>query len=208
MSPFERAPEPEILASGASRWTERWLARRHDARIALQPLPTFRWPTARKRPLNQHLEPVLMDMTAQHCAYCDAFPIRGAAVPTIDHFRPKSAFEELAFTWTNLYPACNACQRIKQEQFEAGLLRPDDPDYAFDCYFLYDHASGELRPNPGATPVDQGRADVSIRLFGLNDQGRPSMRKRAVKHARAATDEPEPLDAHPYRFAVQDVLPR
>ncbi|MCB9798082.1 MAG: TIGR02646 family protein [Alphaproteobacteria bacterium] len=167
------------------------------------PSRLFKWPKLAGRSLAEHLEAPLQAMTDEHCAYCDGYPTNGLATRTIDHFRPKSTFPELAFDWTNLYPACNACQE-RRDAWDDGLIAPDAPDYSFSRFFLYDPHTGEVRVNLCASPADQARAKVTIRLFRLNQDGRPRHRLRMHERWRACRHDPalnDPID-WPYRFAL------
>jgi hypothetical protein len=53
--------------------------------------------------VNQKLLPLLKNQTQDHCSFCDAFPVDPPSIPTIEHFRPKTAFPKEAFKWENLY---------------------------------------------------------------------------------------------------------
>jgi len=48
-------------------------------------------------------------MTQAHCAFCDG-QIGAESRETVEHFRPKGLFPELAYAWDNLFPCCDLCQ--------------------------------------------------------------------------------------------------
>lgn len=193
-----RRPEaPAFLAEHGNAWSERWAARRAE-----DPAARFRWVSYEGTAVNLHVRPLLAAMTAGHCAYCDASELGAVSLETIDHFRPKDAFPLHAYAWANLFPACDVCQNTKGNQFVDELLKPDDDEYTFERFFLYDVKTGELEPNPGARAEDQRRAAETIRIFGLNLHGRPTSRKRMRERRLRQGDDPEPLDTWPYRFAV------
>lgn len=73
------------------------------------------------------------------------------------------------------------------------MLKPDDPRYESDRYFVYRASTGQLEPNPAASAGDQDRARVTIELLRLDGGGRPAGRRRA---ARDYADYAE----RPYRF--------
>lgn len=187
----ERGAEPEVLLSRAARWTAAFLA---------DTSREFHWPQVEGRSLNLHLLPALSAMTAEHCAYCDGYPITAVAYKTIDHFRPKAQFRDLAFRWDNFFLACPACNSHKREQWDERLLRPDEVEFAFLRYFIFDFASGELEPNPAAAPDDQARARTTIDLLGLNSEGSAGARKRALRVQPTAPISSEDRDDRPYRF--------
>jgi uncharacterized protein (TIGR02646 family) len=201
MTPFVRGAVPAALSSKGPTWAQSWQARRQEAQDSGKSQPRFKWPTLHKRPLNAVLLPDLMAQTKDHCAFCDGYPLEGKSTPTIEHFRPKSTFPLEAFTWSNLYPACNACQAAKLEQWHDLLLRPDEPGYTFDRYFVFNHRNGEIVLNPGASAADQARADVTLRLFKLNDLGRPASRLNEVDDYESRGHR-RPLDEFEYRFAL------
>jgi uncharacterized protein (TIGR02646 family) len=164
------------------------------ARRAADPSAEFWWP----KQVNQRLLPELLAMTQAHCAYCDGWPMDATGQPTIDHFRPKSRYPHLAFAWGNLFPSCDRCQGSngKGDEWNEALLKPDDLDYSFERYFVYDMVSGWLEPNPAASAPDYERALVTIDLLGLNEGGRPALRKRVLRDYAA-------FEERPYRFLFE-----
>jgi hypothetical protein len=62
-----------------------------------------RWHEIDGAKVNQKLLPLLKNQTQDHCSFCDAFPVDPPSIPTIEHFRPKTAFPREAFKWENLY---------------------------------------------------------------------------------------------------------
>lgn len=193
-----RPLEPGFLAENAAGWTQRWVSRREANASA-----AFAWPQHEGSYVNVLLREHLRDMTAGHCAYCDAFELGAAPRETIDHFRPKSAYPTLAYTWSNLFPCCDVCQTAKSERFVEALLKPDDADYSFERYFVYDVRTGELTPNPAAPTGDRDRASESIRIFDLNSAPRCSSRKRARNLVARYPSWREDLNALPYRFVLE-----
>jgi uncharacterized protein (TIGR02646 family) len=151
------------------------------ARRAREEAAEFRWPEVDGVALNQLLFPTLRRMTAGHCAYCDHFELGEGSRETIDHFRPKSRFPEFAYAWDNLFPACDQCQQHKVEDFHDDLLRPDEPGYRFERYFLFNSHTGMIEINPQASPDDQRRAAFTRVTFGLNQGRRPDARRRWFK---------------------------
>jgi uncharacterized protein (TIGR02646 family) len=116
VTPVTRPPEPAFLAARRERWSESFMQRR-----AKDPRCEFDWHDLDGVPVNQLLMGPLRRMTAGHCAYCDHFELGEGSRETIDHFRPKSAFPELAYAWDNLFPACDQCQQVKGEDLIAAL---------------------------------------------------------------------------------------
>jgi uncharacterized protein (TIGR02646 family) len=190
MRPCTRSPAPEVLArEGAA------IGRNYAARRRANPSHRFQW----RQSLLQAVRAELGRMTAEHCSYCDGYPIDGTGEETIDHFRPKGRpeFHELVCEWTNLFLACSACNNAKQDQWDEALLRPDDPDFRFERYFEYHHESGRLQPSAAASPDDQARARRTIEIFDLNRRGACANRRRTVEWIRRISAE---VDG--YRFLI------
>lgn len=197
---FTRGAAPSVMTpSRVQSWTARWVQR-----VGAQATSAdFQWPTVDQRPLRDHLVGPLLALTADHCAYCDGHPIDDTRTPQVDHFLPKVRHPEHAFAWANLYPSCSACNRAKGDHVtEGALLRPDEPDYAFERYYVFDRRDGVVRPNPGASPADRERARVTIATLGINAGNRPKRRVAAL--LRAERDPDALLDDLPYRFVVAD----
>lgn len=200
MRRFTREPAPHFLESGSADWNKRWQEGRDD-----NPKAQFRWPQIQGTPLNQLLIGTedspgpLKRQTDAHCSYCEQFPISPPGTETIDHFKPKSLFPTEAFSWDNLYFACNHCQR-RGDSWDARLLRPDAPDFEFSRFFLWDFTTGELLPNPAATAEDQARALCTIESFQLN-QKHPGQRLRQQKLRRANPEDE--LALFPYRSFLE-----
>jgi uncharacterized protein (TIGR02646 family) len=188
-----RGEEPTVLVAKGPGWTAAY-----QAKLAEDPAQQFRWPTHERESLNQILLPALESMTLRHCSYCDGFPLGSMARQTIDHFRPKhaQAFPQLAFAWSNLFLACDVCQREKGHDFKAEWLKPDELDYAFERYFVFNFRTGEIEANPAATSDEQACANRTIDGFGLNRANRPGDRKRVLNQYADHVQ----LDERAYRF--------
>jgi len=158
----------------------------------------FNWATYNRRRVNQLIEDNLKNMTQNHCAFCDIFPLRQSG-RTIEHYRPKSMFPRESHLWTNLFYCCHSCQE-KGERFDEALLKPDVQAYDFSAFFICE-IDGEaiiLKPNPRATIPNQDRASITIQIYGLNDFERPEDRYRVL---RQFNDSISPVvDEFPYRF--------
>lgn len=196
MRPFNRLPAPDFLSEHGESWGNEYAVRK-----TANPSYGFKWKRYRGQPVNLQLLPVLREQSQHHCSYCDAFPPK---LPdnTIDHFLPKGnpRFYHLSYQWRNLYFACGHCQRAKMEQFDDALLRPDDPGYSFERYFIFNYSTGEIEVNPAASDMDKQQAEISIRLFGFNLEGQPISRKFVCKSfEKQVLDD---LNEYPFRFLL------
>ena len=149
-------------------------------------------------PVNQKLLPLLKAQTQDHCSFCDNYPVSPPSIDTIEHFRPKAHFPRDAYRGSNLYFCCMWCQQ-KSDDFDEAALQPDAPNYDFDRYFRWDYTLGTIEVNEQASPEDQRRANVTIKLYKLND-GHPSLRKRELR--KRAKDARGLLDDFAYRDYV------
>jgi len=156
MIKIERLPAPEWLLKDWEQWGKDYEASGKK----------FRWRFGDEK--YKELTTLLKIMTANHCSYCDSFPMgRRIIKDTIDHFQPKEDFKLLAYLWENLFIACHYCQE-RGNKYDDRLLKPDKTDYDFDSYFTFDFTTFEIQPNKRASKADQERAKITINLFRLN----------------------------------------
>jgi uncharacterized protein (TIGR02646 family) len=186
MMRIERLPTPECLLVKGAVWTEEY-----------ETSGKFSWRTFQKKAANHWLLPPLREMTGNHCSFCDSYPLNTSG-ETIEHFRPKEPFRQLAYEWTNLFYCCYHCQKKKRANFDEALLKPDHESYEFTSYFIYDSITGELRPNPASSVDHQQRAKVTTEMYGLNHFGRPESRKEFFNKYSGA--QALDLELYPYRF--------
>jgi uncharacterized protein (TIGR02646 family) len=193
MMPIERLPAPDFLTGNFEKW-----GLRYEQRRARNPAAKFFWPVYQKTRINLLLLPDLMAMTAEHCTFCDGFPIETTG-DSIEHFIPVTKEPKLAYQWENLFYCCLKCQASKGEGYSEKLLRPDVDGYSFDHYFQYDTKTGKIIPNIDREHGDQQRAEKTIELYGLNQHGRPKARRRTLKMFVAGLHQ---LTDFPYRFIL------
>lgn len=148
---------------------------------------------------------LLFNMTKGHCAFCDGGNIGAESRKTIEHFRPKSSFQELAYKWENLYPCCDQCQSQKRERFDFALLIPDDVNYQFNNYFIANYHTGEIEPSGFASEDAQQRARVTIEHYGLNLPERKTSRKRERRRYYQRDTETDIKDDFSYRYFLDDM---
>jgi uncharacterized protein (TIGR02646 family) len=190
MMKVSRPETPEILQE-ADQWGVEYAANK-----AANPSYSFQWKTRNGKPINQHILPLLKAMTADHCAYCDGYPVGQMSLETIDHFRPKSVYPELAYQWQNLFLCCTRCQAAKKEEFSDHLLKPDEADYDFNRFFIMNFDSGEIEVNLLATDPDKVKASYTIELLDLNAKAVCISRQRELRSYDPAYN----LDSCCYRY--------
>ncbi|MFA7239591.1 MAG: hypothetical protein WC091_05710 [Sulfuricellaceae bacterium] len=189
MHKMKRPAQPDCLNANWPDWTEDFVTARK-----LDPKHPFGW---RSPACYQEIRRQLSVMTQAHCAFCDG-AIGVESRETVEHFRPKSTFPDLAYEWNNLFPCCDLCQSNKLEKFDPALLKPDELEYAFDNYFVANFSTGEIEPSPHTDANARRQADVTIRLYGLNLPARKKARKREWEAYQR--DAQAALDDYNYRF--------
>ncbi|MCU0286539.1 MAG: TIGR02646 family protein [Acidobacteria bacterium] len=175
MEKIDRQEAPGWLKENCVQWGKEWAAKYAETKRS----SAFQWHQYQNKGYNDLLQD-LAQMTQHHCSYCDAYPM-GRRIPcTIDHFKPKTHFPLDAYKWENLFLSCGLCQE-KGDTFHDLLLKPDEDRYSFDKYFDIDWVTGELKPNRNASPKDRERAEITIKHFRLNDNGKPEDRQKELE---------------------------
>ena len=194
MRKFTRFEAPKIIKDNWESIGENYANKRNA-----NPAYRFSWPQIKSKKLNQIALPILTAQTDNHCSYCDKFPLHNGDY-SIDHFMPKSnpLFYDMVCKWENLYLACKHCQDSKRTDFDELLLRPDDIEFSFNRYFIYNYATHIIDPNPSASDYDKKRAAITIRTFDFNYFGMKTSRRHAFERYSKSTD-PEVNDFN-YRF--------
>jgi len=197
MRPCTRGEEPDLLARYRAELTRDYVTRR-----SANPRARFEWRQREGRSLLEVVREAVAVMTDDHCSYCDGHPINDTGEATVDHLRPKALFSELAYTWTNLFLTCSACNHAKGERWDELLLRPDDPDFRFERYFECDFATGELAPAPTASPDEQARARRTIEILRLNRADTCKSRLRTLRWLRHISSDGDRDLAYRYLIPI------
>lgn len=142
------------------------------------------------------IKKALFSCNNDHCAYCDCHPLQDDRGFEIDHFVPKTIEPLKSFTYTNLFPSCNECNK-KGNNYDTLLLKPDEENYKFEDYFRYDSFTGEIIPNESKPIENQERAKLTTIILRLNIGNKPINRLKAIKKEIKLNT---PLDERPYRY--------
>lgn len=199
MKQIFRTPAPSVIATNWKQWGRAFHS--NDG--------TFYWHQSGGQGVNKILEPFLISMTNNHCAFCDGTPFGHMSPFTIEHFRPKHLFKKLAFHWHNLFPCCYVCQAASNKawrtSFNKAVLKPDDSNYQFSKYFVADFASGRIEVNPTSSASDQNRAQVTIDAYDLNAEIKCKLRASVIKQFKDGINEnpPKTLDDFSFRFFIE-----
>lgn len=184
--------------------TECWEALTKQFIAAKNKNPKYQFIWYKKFKYEQTLS-LLFSMTQGHCAFCDGGNIGAESRKTIEHFRPKSDFQTLAYKWENLYPCCDQCQNQKGERFDPELLAPDDVNYQFNDYFIANYHTGEIEPSTFANHDAQRRARITLDHYGLNLPERKTSRQRERKRYHLRNRETDIKDDFSYRYFLDDL---
>lgn len=140
------------------------------------PVNPFRYPQSKHRrrqnppsyaPYRRY-KPILKQEFASQCVYC-RLPdgTKGDDTFGVDHYCPQSKFPELATTYTNLFYACNCCNRRKgafwptDAQWHARQFIPNPCDEVMFAHLQY-HAARVDTKSPAGQMAEQ--------LLMLNDE--------------------------------------
>ena len=155
--------------------------------------------------IKKKLMPSLLKMTANHCAFCDYYPLTSDFFhPSIEHFYPKciDKYPEKAYEWENLFPSCNGCTEKKDNDFNLDLLKPDDVNYSFERYFEVT-GDGKLCPSKIADKDSIDRAKITIKIYQFNTRGMLlSERKKWIELYKENSIFAKNPDEHPFRFLI------
>ena len=152
----DRGPEPERLAEIQTRYTLRWV-KYYRCDDGNKPSDS-KW---RVFSLD------LADAFSGLCAYCEN-RCRGE----VDHFRPKSRYPNLVYSWDNWLFACHDCNHAKRERWPPrGYVDPCARSrYARpERFFTFDVVTGEILPKEGLTPGRRRKAQTTIDDLRLNE---------------------------------------
>ncbi len=204
MNKIVRAAAPICLTY---RNNYRKKGRRWQTRYASNPNAQFSWGTFRSQKMSLLIINALSPMTNNHCSFCDKNNvIKGGDRPTIEHYKPKTRWPLLSFVWNNLFLCCYQCQEYKNNEFHNELIKPDRISFDFDHYFIIDFATGNLFPNP-AYPQNIPAAQETIRIYGLNEDARPILRKKEVDAFNNTIVSARNIENFSYRFFILKSIP-
>ena len=152
----DRGPEPDRLARIRDQFTPRWV-RFYGSGVGDKPSDS-RW---------RDFSGDLADAFHGLCAYCEG-PCRGE----VDHFRPKSRYPDLVYSWSNWLFACHDCNHAKGEKWPPrGYVDPcaKSPRAHPEHFFNFDLLTGEILPKEGLSRARRRKAQSTIDDLRLNE---------------------------------------
>jgi len=179
MNKIERTKieRPECLVKKSKDWTKKLIEKRKIKKNY------WNW----HRYNNKNVEHILIEnlsvLTNFCCSYCGIYPLmQNVGSRSIDHFKPKSKFPELAFEWTNLFVVCEDCQKIKKDSYpQIEPIKPDNLEYDFDYWFEINWKNNFIEPNKIRNDTEKNIAQTTIEWLGLNKGFRPKIRFEELK---------------------------
>lgn len=101
------------------------------------------------------IKKALLESSYEKCAYCECSIVDESKYMEVEHFRCKSAYEELVVEWCNLLPSCKRCNVAKGDHDVANepIVNPYDVDPR-------EHISFRLFRLKGLT--DLGSATIAV----------------------------------------------
>ena len=133
---------------------------------------------------NDQVKAALQSMTDDLCSYCESEGSDVAFYGQMDHFRPKSLFPTLAYSWTNLFWACQVCNTSK------GAYWPENPEDSLVDPSVEDPEDVIEFDGPWAKPRRSvADAELTIDTLKLNRPGLVNKRETRLKEARLLRDE-------------------
>ena len=137
-------------------YTPRWI-QYYPVRVGSKPTDDY-W-----RRFHDELESVFRGL----CAYCEEYT-KGE----VDHFKPKSKFPDLVYSWTNWLFVCQVCNRSKLDSWpDVGYVDPSaiPASHRPEHYFAFDTLTGFIVPSSTLTPLSRQKAQATIDDIGLNN---------------------------------------
>lgn len=169
MIQITRAEKPTVLVRNEIKWLAAYMA----AIQAFQQSPVAgnkkKKDTAERKYNHKSVKEALKVMFSGKCAFCESHVIH-VDYGAIEHFRPKSKFPELCFSWNNYLLCCNICNGAGQKGDRFPEVAEDGPfinptEENPDDFFTF-----EFDPKTGTANVlpKNKRAAITETIIGLN----------------------------------------
>ena len=148
--------EPLGLATIQSRYTTRWVQ--------------YYCQGVGDKPTDSHWVRFHDDLNCAFrglCAYCEE-----TTKGEVDHFRPKSKFPTLVYSWSNWLLACHECNHTKLNAWpNAGYVDPCATSNSErpECHFNFDTRTGLISPKECLSSRRRHVAQETIKALRLND---------------------------------------
>lgn len=161
------------VATPGARWLRKQSWYQETTPTAEQAVPkgTFFPPYWRKA------LPALHDAYHGICAYLGIYIDRAIGAASVDHFKPKTHFPGLAYTWSNYRLSSLSRNRRKGVHFDI-----IDPCEIAGDWFVVEPDNGALAPNPDLPQEMKDRVRKTIDELGLDEEDCRKMRLHFLAH--------------------------
>ena len=145
-------------------------------------------------------------MTSRVCSEVSVAYCEETTKGEVDHFKPKSRFPKLVYSWSNWLFACHECNHAKLGTWPtAGYVDPcatskqDHPER----HFVIDTQTGRISPHGALGPQQRKKAQDTIDALRLNDSHH--LKKRIewlVLFSAAVPKDPHALTDHTTKLVI------
>lgn len=109
MIPVSRSPQPDILKRLGTKWLKKLKAIKANSQASKKQIDN-----AINKYNHPEIKAALEGMFNCKCAYCES-KVSIVAYGEIEHFRPKSIYEDLTFDWHNFLYSCTICNSVNHK---------------------------------------------------------------------------------------------
>ncbi len=191
----DRGAEPDELSELHERYAQGWI-NYYDLRDGKMPTDAH-W-----RKFADELRASFADL----CAYCE-----GIAKGEVDHFRPKSKFPQLVYSWSNWLFACHDCNHAKGSRWpDLGYVDPctATTDERPERYFDFDLETGMILAGSTVNEEGRQRAKTMIRDLKLNARHHLQRRLRRRELVVALLESDSSAENGIEQFSSQEFVSR
>lgn len=104
------------------------------------------------------------------CAYSGQWFSRTTSIISVDHFYPKSLFQEKAYEWDNYRLTTQIMNGYKGDKIIV------DPFEVVNGDFILDFPSCLIKPRRNMAPAEKNKVKSTIQILHLNDEEQASQR--------------------------------
>lgn len=190
-----------IILTVQEKYTKSWTKRVRRFKENKIKTISFSW-----EKLDKELHPLLLNMTNNHCSFCDTKfdedQIENSV--EIEHFKPKIKYPKDSYNWHNLFIICHACNKAKNDEYKDELLKPDENNYQFDDYFRFNFRTGngeiEFIDDDYQDHTKKIKAKKMIEIYKLNRTGLCKARMSELKFVKKLKSNSQNIDIDNFKY--------
>jgi len=155
----------------------------------------------------------LKALTRGHCTFCDSYPF-DQSKKTIEHFRPKTQFPEVAYDYKNLFYCCDKCQSHSNKKYEQNI-KPDHKGYCFIDFFEIDLEEFIINPARKLKSTNSVLYNYALKFidrYGINQEERITRRRNVYRDLKNyftieyGQPSQRKRDDFPFRYIYDELL--